>query len=60
MLLVGGLLNASTVLQPQFSQQLLGYTATVAGEALTGGGLVLSVSYTHLVSHPVVDIEAVR
>jgi MFS transporter, DHA2 family, multidrug resistance protein len=41
MLLVGGLLNASTVLQPQFSQQLLGYTATVAGEALTGGGLVL-------------------
>ena len=29
------------VLQPQFSQQLLGYTATVAGEALTGGGLVL-------------------
>src|SRR6202041_3117176 len=43
MLLVGGLLNASTVLQPQFSQQLLGYTATVAGEALTGGGLVLLV-----------------
>ena len=43
MMLVGGLLNASTVLQPQFSQQLLGYTATVAGEALTGGGLVLLV-----------------
>jgi DHA2 family multidrug resistance protein len=41
MMLVGGLLNASTVLQPQFSQELLGYTATVAGEALTGGGLVL-------------------
>jgi DHA2 family multidrug resistance protein len=41
MMLVGGVLNASTVLQPQFSQQLLGYTATVAGEALTGGGLVL-------------------
>ena len=29
------------MLQPQFSQELLGYTATVAGEALTGGGLVL-------------------
>jgi DHA2 family multidrug resistance protein len=41
MMLVGGVLNASTVLQPQFSQALLGYTATVAGEALTGGGLVL-------------------
>ena len=41
MMLVGGILNASTVLQPQFSQMLLGYTATVAGEALTGGGFVL-------------------
>jgi DHA2 family multidrug resistance protein len=41
MLMVGGILNAATVLQPQFSQMLLGYTATVAGEALTGGGLVL-------------------
>jgi MFS transporter, DHA2 family, multidrug resistance protein len=41
MLLVGGVLNASTVLQPEFSQRLLGYTPTVAGEALTGGGLVL-------------------
>ena len=41
MMLVGGILNASTVLQPQFSQELLGYTATVAGEALTGGGLAL-------------------
>ena len=41
MILVGGVLNASTVLQPQFSQQLLGYTATAAGEALTGGGLAL-------------------
>ena len=38
MALVGGVLNASTVLQPQFMQQLLGYTATIAGEALTGGG----------------------
>ncbi|MGD0571375.1 MAG: DHA2 family efflux MFS transporter permease subunit [Candidatus Sulfotelmatobacter sp.] len=41
MLIVGGILNAATVLQPQFSQALLGYTATVAGEALTGGGLAL-------------------
>ena len=41
MALVGGVLNASTVLQPQYMQQLLGYTATVAGEALTGGGIAL-------------------
>jgi len=41
MLLVGGVLNAATVLQPQFSQALLNYTATLAGESLTGGGLVL-------------------
>jgi len=43
MILVGGVLNASTVLQPQFSQELLHYTATLAGEALTGGGLALLV-----------------
>jgi DHA2 family multidrug resistance protein len=43
MMLVGGLLNAATVLQPQFMQALLGYTATKAGEALTGGGLALLV-----------------
>jgi DHA2 family multidrug resistance protein len=41
MILVGGILNATTVLQPQFSQAILHYTATLAGEALTGGGLVL-------------------
>ncbi len=41
MLLVGGVLNAATVLQPQFMQELLGYTATKAGEALTGGGVAL-------------------
>ncbi len=41
MMLVGGLLNAATVLQPQFMQELLGYTATKAGEALTGGGIAL-------------------
>lgn len=41
MLLVGGVLNAATVLQPQFLQQLLGYTATNAGLALTAGGFAL-------------------
>ena len=41
MALVGGVLNASTVLQPQFMQTLLGYTATIAGEALTAGGVAL-------------------
>jgi DHA2 family multidrug resistance protein len=39
--LVGGVLNAGTVLQPQFLQQLLGYTATNAGMALTAGGIAL-------------------
>ncbi|RSL17042.1 DHA2 family multidrug resistance protein [Edaphobacter aggregans] len=43
MLLVGGVLNASTVLQPQFLQGLLGYNATNAGKALTMGGLALIV-----------------
>jgi MFS transporter, DHA2 family, multidrug resistance protein len=41
MMLVGGVLNASTVLQPEFTQQLLGYTATTAGLALTAGGFAL-------------------
>jgi MFS transporter, DHA2 family, multidrug resistance protein len=41
MMLTGGLLNATTVLQPQFLQGQLGYTATVAGLSLSGGGLVL-------------------
>ena len=41
MMLVGGVLNANTVLQPQFTQQILGYTATNAGLALTAGGLTL-------------------
>ena len=41
MMLVGGVLNANTVLQPQFAQQLLGYTATIAGLALTAGGVTL-------------------
>jgi len=41
MALVGGVLNANTVLQPQFMQQLLGWTATTSGMALTAGGVVL-------------------
>jgi DHA2 family multidrug resistance protein len=41
MMLVGGVLNANTVLQPQFMQQLLGWTATNAGMALTAGGIAL-------------------
>jgi DHA2 family multidrug resistance protein len=43
MLLTGGLLNATTVLQPQFLQAQLGYTATIAGLSLSGGGLALLV-----------------
>jgi DHA2 family multidrug resistance protein len=43
MLVTGGILNASTVLQPQFLQRQLGYTATIAGLALSAGGLVLLV-----------------
>lgn len=43
MMLVGGVLNANTVLQPQFMQQLLGYTATTAGLALTAGGITLMI-----------------
>ncbi len=45
MLLTGGFLNATTVLQPQFMQSALGYTATLAGLALSGGGLVLLVVF---------------
>ena len=41
MLLTGGILNATTVLQPQFMQNQLGYTATIAGLALSGGGVAL-------------------
>jgi len=43
MMLVGGVLNANTVLQPEFTQALLGYTATTAGMALTAGGIALVV-----------------
>ena len=41
MMLVGGVLNANTVLQPQFAQRLLDWTATTAGLALTAGGVTL-------------------
>ncbi|HVZ82814.1 MAG TPA: DHA2 family efflux MFS transporter permease subunit [Terracidiphilus sp.] len=41
MMLVGGVLNANTVLQPEFMQELLGYNATTAGLALTAGGVAL-------------------
>jgi DHA2 family multidrug resistance protein len=41
MMLTGGLLNATTVLQPQFLQQTIGYTATIAGFTLSGGGVAL-------------------
>jgi DHA2 family multidrug resistance protein len=41
MMLVGGVLNSSTVLQPEFMQQLLGWTATTSGLALTAGGFTL-------------------
>ena len=41
MALVGGVLNANIVLQPQFMQQLLGWNATTAGMALTAGGVML-------------------
>lgn len=43
MLFTGGLLNATTVLQPLFLQAQLGYTATIAGLSLSAGGLVLLV-----------------
>ncbi len=41
MLLTGGILNATTVLQPQYLQGQVGYTATIAGLSLAGGGLAL-------------------
>ena len=52
MALVGGVLNANTVLQPQFMQQLLGYNATTAGLALTAGGFALLSSCPSQASPP--------
>src|ERR1700728_2576443 len=42
-ILVGGGLNGATRLEPQFLQQLMGYTGTLAGQSLAGGGLILLV-----------------
>ena len=41
MFFLGFVLYASTVLIPQFLQQLLGYTASLAGAALSPGGAVI-------------------
>jgi DHA2 family multidrug resistance protein len=41
MFLVGFILNSTTVMLPQFVQQILGYNATNAGMILMGGGFVL-------------------
>ncbi len=41
MLLTGGILNATTVLQPQYLQNQVGYTATISGLSLAGGGVAL-------------------
>src|SRR2546423_14409859 len=41
MFFLGFVLYASTVLIPQFLKQLLGYTAQLAGMALSPGGAVL-------------------
>ncbi len=41
MFLTGGILNATTVLQPQYLQNQVGYTATISGLSLAGGGLAL-------------------
>ena len=43
MFIVGFILNSTTVLIPQFAQQLLGYNATKAGMVLMGGGFALMV-----------------
>ena len=45
MLLIGAALFATTVMIPQFLQELMGYTAEQAGMALSVGGLVLIVLF---------------
>src|SRR6185437_15975320 len=45
MLLIGAALYSTTVMIPQFLQEVLGYTATEAGLALSLGGLVLIVLF---------------
>ena len=41
MVVIGAALYATTVMIPQFLQEMLGYTATEAGLAMSAGGLVL-------------------
>jgi DHA2 family multidrug resistance protein len=41
MLTVGAMLYSTTVLLPQYTQTLMGYTAQLAGEALSPGGLLV-------------------
>ena len=41
MVVIGAALYSTTVMIPQFLQEMLGYTATEAGLALSAGGLVL-------------------
>jgi DHA2 family multidrug resistance protein len=43
MVVIGAALYATTVMIPQFLQEMMGYTATQAGLALSAGGLVLMV-----------------
>jgi DHA2 family multidrug resistance protein len=43
MTILGVVLFGTTVLLPEFTQNLLGYPAVLAGEALAGGGLVMMV-----------------
>lgn len=45
MLIIGAALYATTVMIPQFLQELMGYTAAEAGLALSAGGLVLIVLF---------------
>jgi DHA2 family multidrug resistance protein len=45
MVLIGAALYATTVMIPQFLQEILGYTATEAGLALSAGGLVLIILF---------------
>jgi DHA2 family multidrug resistance protein len=41
MFVLGGVLYGTTVLLPEFMQNLMGYPAVVSGEALAGGGFVM-------------------
>jgi len=42
MLIFGAVLLSSTVLLPEFGQEVLGYTATIAGETISLGGIFLA------------------